>query len=154
MRCLWVLFLISIPFICLAKDTKQLSQCYEKAFTQKELNQCAGIDYRTADAELNRVYKLIRKVYKDDPKFLNKMKIAQRAWIKFRDAQFAMMFPHEDDAAYYGSAFPMCAGNYKASLTLQRVLELKQWLKGAEEGDVCSGSVKRPYAIQSIIKQK
>ena len=34
------------------------------------------------DAELNRVYKQILRKYKDQPLFLKKLKLAQRAWIK------------------------------------------------------------------------
>ena len=154
MRFLLFLLMFSIPLLSWSGDKRVLSQCYENAYTQKELNQCSGIDYKTADAELNRVYKLIRKIYKDDARFLKKMKVAQRNWIKFRDAQFEMMFPDKNKTSFYGSVFPMCAGIYKARLTLERVVQLKQWLKGVEEGDVCAGSLKRPYDIQTLLKQE
>jgi hypothetical protein len=36
----------------------------------------------------------------------------------------------------------MCHALYKAELTQARTRELKVWLDGIEEGDVCAGSVK------------
>ena len=119
------------------------ASCLETAMTQAEMNQCNAVDFATADAELNRVYKKIQELYADDPAFLEKMKLAQRAWIKFRDAQIEMMYPpHPEDPAFYGSAQPMCDSNYRTQLTLERVATLKVWLTGSTEGDVCSGSVK------------
>lgn len=115
--------------------------CLQAAMTQTQLNQCAGVTYDAADKELNRVYKKIREIYKDDKLFLEKMKQAQLAWIKLRDADFEMMYPHHNEHHYYGSSFPMCSSMYKTRLTLDRVAYLKTWLNGAEEGDVCSGSL-------------
>lgn len=117
--------------------------------TQLAMNLCADATYKEADAELNRVYKEIRANYKDDKLFLKKLKTAQLAWIKLRDADFALEYPHSEDSSYYGSAFPMCANSYKANLTLQRVEFLKRWLVGGEEGDVCNGSKKINDAIQA-----
>lgn len=94
-----------------------------------------------ADAELNRVYKKIRKVYKDDRLFLQKLKVAQRAWIKFRDGHIDSLYP-VDEPGYYGSVLGECVCNETAFLTHARVAELKVWLKGTEEGDMCAGSVK------------
>lgn len=114
------------------------------AETQLELNACASGMYKEEDARLNRVYEEILKKFKDDPVFIKKFREAQRAWLKFRDAQFEAMFPQILDSRgqyNYGSVFPMCAGLYKAKLTHSRVEELQLWLDGTEEGDVCSGSV-------------
>jgi len=100
--------------------------------------------YQEEDAELNRVYREILKRYKQDRVFIGKFKAAQRAWIKFRDAQFEAMFPQILDSREqynYGSVFPMCPSLYKARLTHSRVEELRAWLEGTEEGDVCSGSL-------------
>jgi len=116
-------------------------ECLRTAMTQTEMNKCANIGYKEADSELNRVYKLIKEMYSDDEVFLEKLKIAQRAWIKLRDADFELQYPHKDERGYYGSVFPMCEDISKTELTLQRVAFLKRWLVGTEEGDVCSGSL-------------
>jgi uncharacterized protein YecT (DUF1311 family) len=115
-----------------------------EAETQLELNACASRMYQEEDAKLNRIYQEILKKYKDDSVFTKKFREAQRAWLKFRDAQFYAMFPQildSRDQYNYGSVFPMCSGLYKARLTHSRVEELQLWLDGTEEGDVCSGSL-------------
>lgn len=123
----------------LTAETMEEKNCRDNAGTQMDLNRCAFSDYKKADAELNRVYKQLQIAYKKDALFLNNLKQSQRAWIKLRDADFALKYPHSDD---YGSIFPLCASGYKRDLTLQRVEFLKQWLVGSEEGEVCRGSVK------------
>lgn len=129
----------------------QTKNCIETAMTQLEMNRCSGIEYKEADAELNRVYRLIREIYQEDKEFLNNLKVAQRAWIKLRDADFELQFPHTDEPGYYGSVFPMCASGFKTQLTLQRVEFLKRWLAGSEEGDVCSGSILNSWSIKESL---
>lgn len=113
--------------------------CLENAMTEREMKQCAYIDFEKADAELNRVYKKIREVYKKDKIFLKKLKIAQLAWIKLRDADLEMRYPHEP--SYYGSMWSMCEASARTELTLQRVEYLKKWLVEITEPDLCLGSM-------------
>jgi uncharacterized protein YecT (DUF1311 family) len=115
--------------------------CYEKAQTQLESNACAEAEYKSADQELNRVYQAILKKYKDDAKFIAKFREAQRAWLKYRDAELEAKFPHAAEGGYYGSIFPLCDAQFRAELTRERIARLRVWLDGAEEGDACSGSV-------------
>lgn len=122
-------------------SSAQTERCLETAQTQSDLNRCAGASYAEADAELNRVFRQINATYGDDPVFLTRLRDAQRVWIKLRDADFALKYPHENEAGYYGSIFPMCADQFKTELTLQRVAFLKRWLVGVPEGDACSGSL-------------
>ena len=137
----------------LASAADSNNSCLENAMTQMEMNRCAGIDYTEADAELNRVYKQIIKIYSDNPAFIKNLKASQRAWIKLRDADFAMRYPHADDPSYYGSSFRTCSSLYLTELTLQRTAYLKQWLKGGEEGDLCNGSLKNQWLIQEQLKK-
>jgi len=143
---LMVLFVL-ITNYAFAKE----ATCLEQAMTQPEMNECAGMSYVMADGELNRVYAAIQSRYADDKLFLKKLKKAQLAWIKLRDADFEMQFPHAKDPAYYGRMFSTCADSYKTELTLERVAFLKQWLIGTEEGDSCSGS--KQYAMTEPIRQ-
>lgn len=125
----------------LASEAAQVN-CFEKAQTQADLNSCASEEYASADAELNRVYKEVLARYKQDSKFVAKLRAAQRVWLQYRDAELEARFPHADEkSAYYGSIFPMCDDQYKTRLTRERVAKLREWLDGAEEEDVCSGSV-------------
>ena len=133
-----------LPLSLDAEEPK--ADCFERASTQVEMNSCAGKEYTAADAELNRVYGSILEKYKEDPKFIAKLRASQRAWLTYRDAEFEAKFPHEDESKsphFYGSIFPMCAAQYRAQLTQERIVKLREWLDGTEEGDVCAGSVHR-----------
>ncbi|MBI1929685.1 DUF1311 domain-containing protein [Candidatus Poribacteria bacterium] len=99
-------------------------------------------EFQKTDAELNKMYKQILDVYKDNTLFINKLKIAQRAWINFRDAHVESLYPGDDKLLLYGSVYPMCRCIVLNTLTRQRIEQLQQWLAGTEEGDVCSGSIR------------
>jgi uncharacterized protein YecT (DUF1311 family) len=104
--------------------------------TQLEMNQQAHADYLKADKALNTVYRKILSLYKADTVFIANLKESQRIWITFRDAEIKMKYPHREPG-YYGSVQPLCWSGYLEQLTHERT----EWLKGAEEGDVCAGSV-------------
>ncbi|HET6433812.1 lysozyme inhibitor LprI family protein [Dyella sp.] len=119
--------------------------------TQAGLNACAGAGFAQADAELNRVWRAIVAKYADQPLFLARLKTAQRAWLAFRDTELGARFPlapGQQAGVQYGSAFPMCESQQKARLTEQRTAQLRAWLDGVEEGDVCSGSIKHKDTLQ------
>lgn len=107
---------------------------------QSQLSICAGSSFKEADGELNLVYRQILIKFAKDRVFIAKFKAAQRAWITFRDAQLEALYPEADKSAY-GSAYPMCYMNEKASLTQKRTKQLRIWLDGQAEGDVCGGSI-------------
>ena len=134
-------FATFLPFISSANEPS----CIETAMTQSDMNQCILLDYKKADAELNRVYRKIREIYKDDQLFLAKLKKSQLAWGKLRDADFELEYPYTNEPNYYGSSFSMCEFDFNTQLTLQRTKYLKRWLIGREDGDVCSGSQKSEY---------
>jgi uncharacterized protein YecT (DUF1311 family) len=134
-----------------AQDQVKSTKCYDTAQTQTGLNECAGADLAKADRELNRTYQLILEKYAKDSLFLQRLEQAQRAWLAFRDAEIEMKYPGANArelTARYGTVYPMCFASYKAELTEQRTRELSAWLKGIEEGDVCSGSVKTPEELK------
>ena len=111
------------------------------AQTQAELNEKARKDFLKADKELNIVYNKILKEYKTDTIFIKNLKIAQKLWLKLRDAELQAKYP-DVQHRMYGSVLPMCGSMYLQELTEERIKRLKIWLDGIEEGDVCSGSVK------------
>lgn len=119
--------------------------------TQSDMSQCAAGHFKQADAELNQVWQQIQSKYADQPLFLARLKLAQRAWLKFRDAEMDATYPlakGQDPRAQYGSVYPMCVSESRATLTQQRIKQLRVWLNGVEEGDVCAGSVKRPSELK------
>jgi uncharacterized protein YecT (DUF1311 family) len=111
------------------------------AQTQFEMNKEAGGNYLKADKELNLIYNKILKEYKSDTEFIKNLKASQIIWIKFRDSEMKVKFP-DREVGYYGSIQPVCRYSYLEKLTKIRTNDLKVWLTGIEEGDVCSGSVK------------
>lgn len=113
-----------------------------KAQTQLEINEEACKEYNSKDKELNKVYQQILTMYKTDTVFINKLKVAQRAWITFRDAHLEALYPAANKQVEYGSFYPSCSCNELAAITQQRIKELKRWLDGVEEGDPCSGSIR------------
>jgi uncharacterized protein YecT (DUF1311 family) len=113
------------------------------AQTQTQMNQDACAVFERADTELNAVYRHILAAYEQAPQFTEKLTKAQRAWVAFRDAHLEAVYPDPDKQAAYGSAYAMCRCFVLAELTKRRVDELKQWLNGVPEGEVCGGSIRR-----------
>ena len=118
-----------------------ISTNFSFAQTQFEMNKEAGGNYLKADKELNLIYNKILREYKSDTEFIKNLKASQIIWIKFRDSEMKVKFP-EREVGYYGSIQPVCRYSYLEKLTKIRINDLKVWLTGIEEGDVCSGSVK------------
>ncbi len=152
-------FVLSVAFICMlgsggfiqmAQAETSSQKCWDKAAAggQSDLNQCALQDYQTDDLQLNAVYQAIEQKYQENPAFLVKLKLAQEAWIKYRDAELAMMYPPEPDdnpdddyLTHYGSSYPMCKSMYLDGLTQNRIKELKQWLNVPKNSYTCMGSI-------------
>ena len=116
--------------------------CNASAQTQTEMNDSACAKYKKADAEMNAVYQQVLNKYKNETQFVSKFKAAQRAWIAFRDAHLESLYPEPNKLQAHGSVNPVCRCSVLTELTAERTKQLKQWLNGAEEGDVCSGSVR------------
>jgi uncharacterized protein YecT (DUF1311 family) len=103
------------------KPAATASPC-DEARTQMDMNECADREYRKADAELNRVYQqLMRASGGRDAK----LKSAQLAWIKFRDAEC------DYEAAFNegGSMQPMTYSFCLADVTRARTKQLRDSLK-------------------------
>jgi uncharacterized protein YecT (DUF1311 family) len=107
---------------------------------QLELTEQACAAYKKADAEMNSIYRKILNENRKDRLFVQKMRAAQRAWLMFRDAHLESIFPATDKRTAYGSVQPMCHCMELEKITDERAKDLKQWVDGVEEGDVCAGS--------------
>jgi uncharacterized protein YecT (DUF1311 family) len=119
--------------------------CMANAQSQAAMHECASNRLSAADKELNQVYQQVLHKFAKDPVFIAKLKTAQKAWVAFRDAELAARFP-DNDTSNYGTVYPMCVNNELEAMTRKRTEELREWLKGAEEGDVCAGSY-RPTSL-------
>ena len=93
------------------------------AQNQHELNQQADKEYKTADKELNRVWKEL--VPHLSPEVKEKLVTAQEQWIKFRDAEATAKASIFEG----GSMAPMIYSYSLKRTTETRTQELKDWLE-------------------------
>lgn len=110
--------------------------------TQAVMNRGACAEYAKADAELNTIYQQILRERKADALFTGKMRAAQRAWIAYRDAHLAALYPAANSRREYGSIYPACRCTALAETTKLRTEELRRWTDNAAEGDACAGSTR------------
>ncbi|MGA2961742.1 MAG: lysozyme inhibitor LprI family protein [Candidatus Korobacteraceae bacterium] len=92
--------------------------CWDTAMSQSELNECAGKDFREADAELNRVYSTLLVKLRHDPAATQSLKESERTWVAFRDAQMKALHLHPE---HEGTVSPMCRSSQAARLTTERI---------------------------------
>ncbi|MAC77179.1 MAG: urease [Rhodobacteraceae bacterium] len=91
--------------------------------TQIELNECAAADYKTADAELNAVWKRA-KAYYDRIGHGGDLLDAQRKWLAFRDATCQVeIMPYDG-----GSIQPLIYSSCLTRTTRHRTEDLTQML--------------------------
>ena len=105
-------------------------------------DQLACDELEGADADLNRVYRQVMTEYAEDSRFTASLREAQRAWITFRDLHVESRYPGPNKRAEYGSVYSTCHCLEMTELTEQRTAQLRRWLEGVEEGDVCRGSIR------------
>jgi uncharacterized protein YecT (DUF1311 family) len=93
------------------------------AQTQAEMNQTAAQGYYKADAELNKVYKVLMSKLDEKGKAL--LIKAENDWIKYRDSHCKF------EASFYegGSMQPMIYSSCLESVTMNRIKELKEAIK-------------------------
>jgi uncharacterized protein YecT (DUF1311 family) len=134
-RVVLLAILVAFPFSISGQErTAAGNACFEKASSQIELNACASEAFKKADSELNLVYQQILKQYASDTGLVRRLRLAQEAWIKFRDAEMEALYPTGDTGQ--GSVSPMCKAMEMTRLTGERTAQLKRILD-RKEGDVC-----------------
>lgn len=121
---------IGLSMVLLATPGLAASPC-ENAQDQVTLNQCANEEFAAADKKLNASYREIQKRLADDPDTKKLLVAAQRAWMKFRDAECAF----SSSSSGGGSIQPMLIANCQAQLTSERSKQLDAYLE-CSEGDM------------------
>jgi uncharacterized protein YecT (DUF1311 family) len=74
--------------------------------TQSGLSQCAALEMEKADAELTHVYN--RLMVELEPKKKQQLKIAERAWIIYRDESCKFIGLERDGGSMQGMTIAMC----------------------------------------------
>lgn len=129
--------LIFVLLSCAGTTAQATDDCNNYA-SQTELNLCASDEYRKLDKELNQIYNQLISIRHPDPDyqiFVERLREAQRAWLKFRDTHMASLF--NDSSLNNGTTQRLCMSLEMQRLTAARVKELKALL-AADENDVCS----------------
>jgi len=110
------------------------SQAQEKIIcnlsgNQMELNICAWDEFNKNDSELNKLYqeKITSLNNQEYPEYKDRLKKAQQAWIKFRDA--TCLYEVGARGIESGSMWPMNQAYCKAELTKARIKTLKDYVK-------------------------
>jgi uncharacterized protein YecT (DUF1311 family) len=141
---------LDCPYNCLSviylkQDTLILNYC--GGITFYFLKSAAGPNrgstqsgLKSADDELNTVYKEIMAQYWNDTIFIKNARDAQRQWIKFRDAQVKMKFPPYP--GWNRDSLQNCIDTYLTLLTNLRVQELKKWTEESLSESACKGSIR------------
>jgi len=120
-------FFVSLCILCLVGTASADTQCALSSSTSIE--SCVAENFKKADRELNAVYRQtidrVATSYKAAPELrtelLSKLKSAQIAWIKFRDANCAVFaFEIEESRPAYTMALNQC----KTRMTKDRSTEL------------------------------
>jgi uncharacterized protein YecT (DUF1311 family) len=121
-----VLLAATSAFPCLAQNSQTLRTCNEKAKTQPEMNACASAELARVESQMDDVYNTKTE---SQPEALAKIKAAQKAWLVYRDAYIAAMYPAKNKQTEYGSMYPMKVSLLRAKLTQKQVAALKELLR-------------------------
>ena len=93
--------------------------CMTKARTQADLNACAAAEARAADARLSRSYRAVACHLAPGEK--TRLRTAQRAWIRYREAECAFWSGGDRAVA------PMNRALCQAELSNKRADDLHGW---------------------------
>src|SRR5215471_9049303 len=124
MKLLFASFLLFITAgaYSVGRPQKKPEPC-PNAQSQAEMNDCAGREYKKADAELNQTYQRLVAMLEADEK--TQLKAVETTWIKYRDANCDFVA----DQFKGGTMRPMVLGFCLADMTHNRTNELKDQIK-------------------------
>ncbi len=100
--------------------------CEKRARTQNELNQCARSAFEKADAEMNRVYQHLISVTARGESYQQRLKEAQQAWLKYRDATCESEAAINAEGTIYPTVYNYCL----AQVTTERTKRLAMMMGG------------------------
>ncbi len=115
----------------------ELPDCIDPQF-QVEMTYCAGVDYEKADNELNALWPEVAAAAKERDEYVAEqaksmgvpttfeaLLTAQRAWLKFRDAECE----YQSYSFFGGTGQSMAGSLCLAQITQERIYQLRQALE-------------------------
>lgn len=116
--------------LCAANANAEEKIDCKKTAIQPELNECAATAYLKSDADLNKLYAgTLRGLDRNDAE---RLRAAQREWVKFRDAECLYRAGGEEAEGIGASMGPMIDSMCREKLTKQRIEQLRQDAEGPE----------------------
>ncbi|QDH17422.1 lysozyme inhibitor LprI family protein [Swingsia samuiensis] len=107
--------------ICFASD---FEQCRKQADSvDPQIIDCQDQEMAREDAAINKLYQQILEKLKSQPKAVSTMKDAERAWIKYREANCGLISVVFGDA----SADHINKNDCFIDMTSTRIKELEKW---------------------------
>jgi uncharacterized protein YecT (DUF1311 family) len=135
-------------------DQQVLHRYCDKADTQSEMDVCARSALADADRQLNATYQAVIKKWAAFPDMISKLRVAQRQWLAYRDADIAARFANADRelaTGTAGSAYPAAHSLYEAGLEFERTARLCEFLRGDAYGErdeaPCATLVAHPLVL-------
>ncbi|MFL6726148.1 MAG: lysozyme inhibitor LprI family protein [Sphingomicrobium sp.] len=120
------LFLLAAMAAPAHQSLERYSQgCSGKASSQMEMNMCAEQELERADKALNAAWVKARASAKDDPRTTKLLLASQRAWLKYRDAECALVA----DLDRGGSIAPQSQRECAVDLTKERTKDLVEFVQ-------------------------
>jgi uncharacterized protein YecT (DUF1311 family) len=119
-----------MPLQAFCQPTVHDAAC-DKAQTTAAMRQCEIARLKRADEGMNAAYK--RLSARLDENAQAKLRAAQRAWLKYRDAEAA----YQADAVRGGTLAPLIMESVQADLTEARRVELEEAISGRSR---CGGA--------------
>jgi uncharacterized protein YecT (DUF1311 family) len=116
-------------FMAAGAQAASKSQCANMA-TPHDIGTCHEGRFKAADRRLNAIYSGAMKNLPEVEKA--KLKESQRAWLKFRDASFALVSAVNADSTSYDE---IVYNDFKANFVERRVKELRDVFRGPGDYD-------------------
>ena len=121
-----VIVMILIGCRCYCQDSAEFAACVDKSTqTQSELNMCASDEAARADSELNSAYTGWLAQIEGDSLAIAKLREAEKAWLRYRDAYIEAVYPAKDKQLTYGTIYPMDVDLLSAKLTREHLAALR-----------------------------
>jgi len=131
---------VILPILFAAAAAAQQQPNCKDPQTQSDMNICAGLDFKAADAEMTRAYDAaaskmkqmdatLDRTYDDRIGYFAALLQSQRDWLKFRDSYCVV----EGYYARGGSMEPMLVSGCLEQVTKQRTDQLRSLIKMYED---------------------
>jgi uncharacterized protein YecT (DUF1311 family) len=129
---MWMLF-FAIPGVAQQKT----DPCGDETTGQIQMDRCARQQFEHADRQLNETYTRVIQKFSVTPSTIKRIHAAQRAWIRFRDAEIEALFPSAN-RELHGTVYPMCRWLELLRLTRARTVELSSMIAVKNDDSACT----------------